>query len=104
MGGIRPVWYWFGCWSFWLSFEIQVGLTETIQTTVNPNGVYPITYTSTNPQIVTVDSTGKLTAVSKGETTVTITCGENTKTVNVKVIARVIEIETTKTIKNNPYP
>lgn len=34
-----------------------------------------VQYTSDAPEVVTVDKTGKLTAVSEGEATVTVTCG-----------------------------
>lgn len=52
-----------------LSFSIDpIDTTDTIK------------FKSSNPAVATVDATGRVTAVGKGEATITITCGSVTKT------------------------
>lgn len=43
-----------------------------------------ITFESSNPEIVTVDETGLLTAVGSGEATITVTCGAITEVCQIK--------------------
>ena len=56
---------------------IQVGETPTYPTLENPNSVTPITYTSSNTDLVTVDSNGNvnLTSGTVGEAYITATFG-----------------------------
>ena len=44
-----------------------------------------ISFNSQNPEIATVDSNGIITGISKGSTTVEVTVGNKTKTINVEV-------------------
>ena len=44
-----------------------------------------LTWTSDKPEIATVSSTGEVTAVAKGEATITVTCGDKTATCTVTV-------------------
>ena len=55
-----------------------------------------VRYTSDNPEVVKVDSTGKLTAVSQGEATVTIECGTS------KAVCHVVCSFNDETVDNKP--
>ena len=46
-------------------------------------------FTSSNPNVVTVDSKGNLTALNLGKTTITILAGDKSETVNVKVYVNI---------------
>ena len=59
--------------------EVEVGETDTIKP--NKDGC---TFESADPSIATVDENGVVTGVAKGETTITVTLGD--ETVEVKVI------------------
>ncbi len=61
------------------AIEVEVGGTDTIK----PNKT-DVTYTSKDESIATVDSTGKVTGVAKGETTITVTDADG-NTVDVPV-------------------
>ena len=72
--------------------ESEVSLTEgetsDIQVTVLPEGATaPITYSSSDESVATVDANGKITAVSEGTATITITSGGKNATVTVSVTA-----------------
>ena len=56
-----------------------------------------VTWTSSNPAVATVDSTGKVTAISKGETTITAKIGTHTATCNVTVVVLIHNISLDKT-------
>lgn len=57
------------------NIEIQVGDTPTYPTLENPNSVTPITYSSSNTDLATVDSSGNVTLISNaiGEAYITAT-------------------------------
>ncbi|MDY4819468.1 MAG: Ig-like domain-containing protein [Bacilli bacterium] len=72
------------------SLEVSVGTSGTISPTVNPSNVYPaptFSYKSNNTSIATVTSSGVVTGVSAGTTTITITAtqGSIVKTANCTV-------------------
>lgn len=74
------------------SITLTKGKTATLKTTVkvtpNKDANKKVTYKSKNPAIATVSSTGKITAVKKGSTTITVTSKKkNAK--NKKVTAKV---------------
>ncbi len=76
------------CESLDISSEtIQLlGAGDTWRLTARPapeNTTDAITYTSSDPAVVTVDATGLMTAVGHGEATVTVTCGSVTQTCTV---------------------
>lgn len=67
--------------------ELTEGETATISCTVYPSDAEDktVVWTSSDTKIATVNSYGKITAVSKGECTITATCGEISKTVEITV-------------------
>ncbi len=68
--------------------EIAVGGTATISVSVSPSSAAStasVTFTSSNESVATVNNFGRVTAVGKGSATITITCGDIVRTVNVKV-------------------
>ena len=72
--------------------EVEIGSTAEIGATVTPsNATLPgITYASADETIATVDANGVVTGVAVGETTITITADEVSKTINVNVVAPAI--------------
>lgn len=65
-------------------------ITGTLTTSITPSiaaEYTTISYTSNNTDIVTVDNKGVVTAVTAGDTTITVTVGSITETVNVTVEA-----------------
>lgn len=69
------------CTSVKLSVEeiqfVTAGETAKIEVSVEPEDTTdPITYTSDNESVVTVDSEGNVTAKGNGEAVITVTCGE----------------------------
>lgn len=64
---------------------INVGDTWTIQVNATPaNTTDEVVFESSNPEIVSVDKTGLLTAVGSGEATITVKCGTITETCVIK--------------------
>ncbi|MDE6278860.1 MAG: Ig-like domain-containing protein, partial [Paramuribaculum sp.] len=60
------------------ALEMKVGETATLTATVAPdNATYKtVTWTSSDPNVATVDSEGKVTAVGVGKAVITAACGE----------------------------
>lgn len=76
------------------SLRINVGESETLIATVNPDNATDktVTWTSSDETIATVDETGKVTAVKKGTATITAKAGEKTATCVVTVTVPVSSI------------
>lgn len=72
------------------TLELEVGETGTVAATVAPENATDktVTWSSDKTDIVTVDSTGKVTAVKEGTTTITAKAGEKTATCTVTVKAK----------------
>lgn len=65
---------------------IYTGSNETLIATVTPaNSTDTVVWTSSNPDVATVDNTGKVTAVAEGSATITATAGTKSATCAVKV-------------------
>ncbi|HBL40666.1 MAG TPA: hypothetical protein DDY98_03485 [Ruminococcaceae bacterium] len=66
---------------------LAVGESETLATTVSPTDASDpsLTWSSDKPAIATVDENGKVTAVSKGTATITVTTTDGNKTANCTV-------------------
>lgn len=80
--------------------EMQVGKTQTITGTIFPADAtkQTIEYSSSNPGVATISSTGKITAVSKGSTTIKLKADGITKEVGLTV-----KVMTTKIDVNETY-
>lgn len=68
----------------------------------------PVEWSSSNPEYATVDGSGKITAIEKGETIITATCGDLTATCTVTVSNGhdgpiVYRIEDDQTVGNHIY-
>lgn len=62
--------------------NLMVGEIDTLITTVTPTDASnkAVTWTSLNPEIATVDNTGKVTAISAGTVTITVSTADGNKT------------------------
>ena len=60
------------------------GNTETLKATINPTDADDknITWTSSNTNVATVNSSGKVTAIAKGTTTITVKTSDGGYTAN----------------------
>lgn len=74
------------------SFTMQTNSEEYLNLTLTPeNATYKnVTYASSNPGVVTVDQTGKLSAIKPGTSTVTATTPERTLSCTVTVTGGVL--------------
>ncbi|MDE5871450.1 MAG: Ig-like domain-containing protein, partial [Muribaculaceae bacterium] len=73
--------------------ELKVGETVTLQATVIPENATErtVTWTSDNEEVASVDTDGKVTAISLGEATITATCGPVSATCKVTVVLTPVE-------------
>ncbi len=67
--------------------ELEVGKTLTLSGTVLPSDASnsALTYTSSNPEIATVNSSGEVKGISRGDVTITLSAGGFSKHVPLKV-------------------
>ena len=72
------------------STSLYVGDTETLTATVEPSDATDknVTWSSDNEGVATVDATGKVTAVSAGTATITVTTEDGAKTASCTVTVR----------------
>ena len=79
--------------------ELEVDKTMTLTATVIPSDATDstLTYRSSDENIATVNSSGEVKGIAKGDVTITISAGAVTKRVNlkVKVATKKIELDTT---------
>lgn len=75
------------------TLRLEVGGTETLVATVTPDNATDktVTWSSSDSAVATVDDTGKVTAVMKGDATITAKAGSKTETCKVVVIEPVPE-------------
>lgn len=73
------------------SLTLKPEETATLIATVQPDNATDktVTWTSSDPEIATVDETGKITAIKDGIATITAKAGEKTATCEVKVTSHV---------------
>lgn len=74
--------------------SLNKGTSQTLKVTVKPDNATDknVTWSSSKTDIVTVDNSGKVTAVAKGIATITASCGGKTATCKVTVIIPVESI------------
>ena len=77
------------------SLEMTVASTARLQASVSPSDatVTTVTWTSSNAAVVTVSSTGELTAKSVGTATVTASAGGKSASAAIRVVAQTIPVE-----------
>ncbi|MFZ7122023.1 MAG: Ig-like domain-containing protein [Eubacteriaceae bacterium] len=82
--------------------EMEIGKTQTITASILPTDAtnQSIEYISTNKEVATINSSGKITAIAKGNTTIKIKADEITKELKltVKVATSKIELDETYVI------
>ena len=71
------------------TLTLSVGQSATREATVNSPGI-PLIYASSTPAVATVSQTGRVTAVTAGETTVTVSAPQISKSVSFKVVVNAI--------------
>ena len=81
------------------SLTLKPEETATLVATVKPDNATDktVTWTSSDPEIATVDETGKVTAVKIGKATITAKAGEKTTECKVTVLIPVSSVELDKT-------
>ncbi|MDE6304034.1 MAG: Ig-like domain-containing protein, partial [Paramuribaculum sp.] len=69
------------------TLELKVGETATLTATVLPDNATDksVTWSSSNPDVATVNADGMITAIAVGETVISATCGEATAECKVTV-------------------
>lgn len=73
------------------SLTLKVGDTKTLVATVNPENASDktITWTSSNPDVASVDEGGTITAIEKGIATITAKAGDKSASCNVTVMREI---------------
>ncbi|CAB1247585.1 protein of unknown function [Ruminococcaceae bacterium BL-6] len=82
------------------SLTLDRGTNQSLAVSIDPADTTEnkaVTWTSSNPAVATVDSTGKVTAVSKGSTTITAKVGTHTATCKITVVVLIHSISLDKT-------
>lgn len=79
------------------ALTIDKGETETVLATVTPKDAWPVSWTSADPEVATVDSKGLVTAVGAGETVLTAKAGSLSRTCEVNVLSAVKEVSLDQT-------
>ena len=79
------------------SLNIEVGQTDKLEATINPENASNknVEYSSSNPEIVTVEQDGTIRGIKAGTATITVTTedGNHTATCNVAVEVPIISVE-----------
>ena len=74
------------------TLTLSVGQTASREASVN-SAVIQLTYASSTPAVATVSQTGKVTAITAGETTITVSAPQISKSVSFKVVVNAIPAE-----------
>jgi len=75
--------------------EMAIGSSQVLSVTVIPLDTkdQKLTYTSSNPQVASINEIGRITALMAGETVIAARCGNVSKTFLLKVVPIAIELE-----------
>lgn len=78
------------------SAEMEIGETLSLKATVSPsNASYnDITWTSTKPKVASVSNSGLVSAISEGNTTITVMAGGKTASCSVTVVKGFVAVST----------
>ena len=71
------------------TLTLSVGQTASREASVNSADIQ-LTYASSTPAVATVSQTGKVTAITAGETTITVSAPQISKSVSFKVVVNAI--------------
>ena len=85
------------------SLTLNIGESFTLKPTVSPEGSVfkeTVSYSSEYPEIVSVDFTGKITALAKGNSVVSISYGDKSLDIDVSVISVANEISLSLNLGN----
>ena len=74
------------------TLTLSVGQSASREASVNSPGI-PLIYASSTPAVATVSQTGRVTAVTAGETTITVSAPQISKSVSFKVVVNAIPAE-----------
>ena len=74
------------------TLTLSVGQTASREASVNSADIQ-LTYASSTPAVATVSQTGKVTAITAGETTITVSAPQISKSVSFKVVVNAIPAE-----------
>ena len=74
------------------TLTLSVGQTASREASVNSADIQ-LTYASSTPAVATVSQTGKVTAITAGETTITVSAPQISKSVSFKVVVNAISAE-----------
>ena len=85
------------------NLELLKGHEETLIAQINPTDAYykDIIWTSSNPSIASVDSNGKVTAISKGKVVITASSKDGKKSAQCNVTVTYINVDGITLNKNN---
>lgn len=77
------------------SNNLEVGGTRTINATIEPSTAkQDVAFESSDDEVATVDSSGKVEAIAEGEATITATAEGQSDTASVNVTEPVVEVDT----------
>lgn len=84
---------------------IKVGNTDTLLASITPTNATnaSVNWTSSNTKIVTVDNTGKVTAVNAGTATITVTTVDGNKTASCTITAPPVNVSSISLNKDKDY-
>ena len=85
------------------TLTLSVGQSATREASVNSPGI-PLIYASSTPAVATVSQTGKVTAITAGETTITVSAPQISKSVSFKVVVNAISAEQLAATARSPSP
>ncbi|NLD47628.1 MAG: Ig domain-containing protein, partial [Clostridiaceae bacterium] len=79
--------------------EMETGKSQKLSVTLLPSNAKESTvkYSSSDPKIASIDSSGEIKALEKGSTVITVKAGDITKEIKIRVVTKTEKIEINKT-------